>query len=156
MKTLNVSGHTVMVDDEDYLDCLIWGLYVNVSDGYAHVKCVGGKHRSKGLARVLMKEPAGIKVDHKDGNTLNNCKGNLRLATDSQSMHNRTNWGESKFKGVYRNGNGWATSIYLNGKKKYLGTFTTQEAAAAVYRKAAEEIQGEFAFHNSRGAGDNS
>ena len=153
MKTIKATGHTVTVDDEDYFMCLLYGVYINKVGDYLHVKIGTGKHRGKGLARVLMGEPKDLKVDHKDGNTLNNCKDNLRVCTDSQSMHNRSTWGESTFKGVYRNGSGWATSIYVDGKKKYLGTFATQEAAAAVYKRAAEEIQGAFAAHNSRSAG---
>lgn len=155
MKTIRVCGYTVQVDDEDYLLCLIRGLSIRQAGPYLQVIYSGGKFSQKSLSRTLMGNPEGLIVDHKDGDTLNNCKENLRTCNHAQSMQNRGNWGASKFKGVYRNKDRWASSIYFDGKKKYLGTFATQEEAAEKYRKAAAEIQGEFASHSSRSVIDN-
>jgi hypothetical protein len=47
----------------------------------------------------------------------------------------------SGYKGVSRMRTKWCAAIAINGKRKYLGTFATKEAAAAAYRKATEEAR---------------
>lgn len=152
MKVLQVQEFKVYVDDEDYVDCLIRGLSVRTTSDYSTVAYASGKMRGKILARILMNCPEGLYVDHRDGNPFNNCKDNLRICTRAQNRHNSKAFGESGIKGVCKDGNRWTARININGRTNILGTFNTKEEAAAVYRKAAEEIQGEFAFHNSRGA----
>ena len=44
--------------------------------GFMHNRIVGGL-------------PAGLQVDHRDRNPLNNCRQNLRICTPSQNQHNR-------------------------------------------------------------------
>jgi hypothetical protein len=90
--------------------------------------------------------------DHRDGNTLNNRRTNLRNVSPTQNAFNRrvhcTN--ESGFKGVhlYRKTGKWAAQIQIDGQKKFLGYHESAEAAAQAYDAAARELHGEFAKLN--------
>jgi hypothetical protein len=91
-----------------------------------------------------------VEVDHIDGNSLNNSRSNLRLATRMQNSVNRSlqKNNTSGFKGVHWHGagGGWASSIRIgNGKRKNLGIFATPQEAHAAYVDAAKIYHGEFA-----------
>ena len=95
-----------------------------------------------------------VKTDHKDGNTLNNQKYNLRLCTCQQNGFNRkATVRTSKFKGVRKiqRSSKWETDIWFNGKSIYIGSYTTEEDAAIAYNKKAVELFGEFARLNEVG-----
>jgi len=87
-------------------------------------------------------------VDHINGNKLDNRKQNLRFCSNSQNAANaKLNLrNKSGHKGVYwfKSANRWRAEIKVLGKKKYLGTFTEVDRAAAAYNTAAEKYFGEF------------
>lgn len=90
-----------------------------------------------------------MKVDHVNGDGLNNLPHNVRSATQSQNCHNagiRSN-NTSGFKGVtfYKSRNNWMAQIWVNGKRKGLGYFITPEEAHEAYCQAAKDLHGEFA-----------
>lgn len=92
-------------------------------------------------------------VDHKDRNTTNNRWRNLRAATHVQNQFNRKVYRTSKsgHKGVRRVGKRWNAGIWIDGRRKSLGTFTTLRAAKAAYAAAALIHQGDFSYdHNNR------
>jgi len=86
-------------------------------------------------------------IDHKDTNSLNNTRRNLRLATPAQNRHNskRQSNNQSGYKGVCSSRNKWRAVIWLEGKSVRLGTFNTPEEAHQAYCNAAEQYYGEFA-----------
>jgi hypothetical protein len=86
-------------------------------------------------------------VDHKNHDTLDNRRNNLRLATHEQQRFNQRNRPKSEIglKGVTRNGSGFQAEITANGIRMYLGTRRTAEAAHALYCEAALRLHGEFA-----------
>lgn len=88
------------------------------------------------------------RVDHIDGDGLNNRRENLRPATSSQNNRNakRRSDNTSGFKGVTwrRRERKWAAQIRVDGKNMYLGHFDSPEAAHAAYCKASAELHGEF------------
>lgn len=92
------------------------------------------------------------KIDHKNGNGLDNRLKNLRIATESENSRNqnkrRTN--KSGFKGVSwgTRDNKWRSYITINGKFKSLGYYSSKEDAAKAYDKAAIKYFGEFAKTN--------
>lgn len=164
------NGQSVMVDDEDfeYLNQFNWfcvdscGLYVK-----RNITLPSGKQRQISMHRELMKAQIGEMVDHKDRNTLNNQKSNLRIANDFENKRNtnsRKN-SSSKYIGVsiaktsYISPNGntivytkWLASIRISGKQISLGKFPFTEdgeiEAAKLRDKFSKIHHGEFASLN--------
>ena len=95
------------------------------------------------------KDPAGLLIDHIDGNPHNNAFANLRLATSGQNQCNQKtrNDNTSGLKGVSwsKERQKWQAGIQVNGKRIALGRFNTKEEAYAAYCKAARKLHGEFA-----------
>lgn len=89
-------------------------------------------------------------VDHKEaGQTLDNRRSNLRVATYAQNRRNSRLGKNNKsgYKGVswWAPQGKWRAHFKINGVTKYLGTFQTPEQAHAAYTRAAIEHYGEFA-----------
>lgn len=89
-------------------------------------------------------------TDHKNRNTLDNRRVNLRPSTSSQNGGNREKQANnsSGYKGVFRNDFGWMAKIAVSHKQIYLGQFRDKESAARAYDAAALEHFGEFARLN--------
>lgn len=109
-----------------------------------------GKKGLISMHREIMGAPKGMLVDHiEPGQTLDNRRCNLRVATSAESIRNRERGrnNTSGFKGVrHRPGrSGWIAEIQLDGRKYYLGRFGTKEEAHAAYCEAAYRLHGEFA-----------
>ena len=98
-----------------------------------------------------MDAPKGLFVDHINHDGLDNRKSNLRLCTQRQNNQTQRPRGKtSKYKGVYWNKRAkkFMASICIDGKKKSLGYFIDEVAAAKSYDKAAKKLFGEFAYLN--------
>ena len=101
------------------------------------------------LHRFLLDAPQHLGVDHVNGDTLDNRRSNLRLATQSQNLANRrVRRNASGFRGVYRHGSRWQAQIKQNGKQKHLGMFAKKLDAAKAYNRAARTAFGSFATLN--------
>lgn len=109
-----------------------------------------GRWRIVQMQRLLMGEPPKMDVDHVNGDTLDNHRGNLRVATRSQNKANnrgyRTN--TTGYKGVYRRGDRWCAQLRYEGEALWLGAHATPEAAARAYDAKARELFGAFASLN--------
>ena len=77
--------------------------------------------------------PVGAYIDHINGNSLDNRRENLRIASASQNSQNRKPVGKSKYAGVCRYRDKWQAQIGFNSKKKHIGYFSTQIEAAKAY-----------------------
>lgn len=107
----------------------------------------GDRVTSEHMARVIMNAPAGMQVDHIDGNGLNNRRSNLRLCTRQQNSHNTPVRSDnlSGFKGVRTKPNG-RYQVVVNGRS--FGYFPDPVEAARAYDEAARRVFGEFARLN--------
>lgn len=90
-------------------------------------------------------------VDHIDGDTFNNTRPNLRLATSAQNGQNRGKQpnNTSGYKGVtwHKATQKWLAKIRVNGKTIHLGVFNDIELANKACIAAREKYHGEFAKH---------
>jgi hypothetical protein len=101
---------------------------------YGNITYERGKKKTVQLHRWVSEVPAGLFVDHKDHNTLNNVDSNLRIVTASGNCQNRNGArvdSSSGVRGVYwdKSKNRWRALCTINGQKKYLGRFKTIEEA---------------------------
>lgn len=91
-------------------------------------------------------------VDHKNRDTLDNRRENLRVATTSQNGANQSKrpGGSSRFKGVCwdKSRGKWKARIMLNYKNVHIGRFLVEEDAARAHDVRAREVWGEFAVLN--------
>lgn len=106
------------------------------------------------MHRLVAAAPRGTIVDHINGNSLDNRRANLRVATQRGNNRNRRVLPErrsSQFKGVTldkRRGK-WFARIKVNGKTRHLGAYVNESDAARAYDAAAIEFFGEFAATNA-------
>lgn len=153
------------VDDEDYDFLMQWKWQI-LKSGHAYRSQVISydpstrKHRKRSILmhREIMNAPAGMVVDHKNGDVQDNQRGNLRVCRQQDNTMNRRKQREnksefgSKYKGVRRARHNktetWAACISINRKLTYIGRFNTETEAAQAYNAKALEHFGEFAHLN--------
>jgi hypothetical protein len=108
------------------------------------------------MHRLILQAPAGVKVDHINGNGLDNRSANLRLATNSQNTAHthRSPRNVNGFRGVFFGSPSrkkqWYAQIVCGGRKRTLGYFDDPRKAAIAYDEAAVRLFGEFATTNKK------
>jgi AP2 domain/HNH endonuclease len=149
---------STLIDAVDYswASQFVWYLV----NGYAYrYERRDGKQVWFLMHREITGVSQGVQVDHKNRDTLDNQRGNLRAATPRQNLANcpRPKRGitpgrraVSRYRGVspQSSKNTWMAKIGDRGRQVYLGSFTTEEDAARAYNVAAIELYGEFATLN--------
>lgn len=147
----NLDKFTIMVDDEDYQHLQEWTW--NYTEGrIARGTTKSGKKIAIPIANEIMHNYEAM-YDHRDRNSCNNQKSNLRECLQSQNCANKGkkkgNY-SSKYKGVTWNPDTKSWKGYLNfqGRYHYLGLFKTEQEAALAYNEKAKEIHREFAVLN--------
>ncbi|MFH1370831.1 MAG: AP2 domain-containing protein [Planctomycetota bacterium] len=153
---LGESLFTIVDPDVYYLlNCFHWSARRNSNCIYAvrFLNCIGQKPKILSMHREIMNPRKGLLVDHKNRNTLDNRRDNLRIATHSQNQFNKAKTSEktsSRFIGVYleKSSRLWATKISHHGKSIWLGRFKSESEAARAYDAAAKKYHGEFARLN--------
>lgn len=161
MLIMLTQGKLMEIDDEDFAYMSQWSWYAvkdpdmkrpeaqycaNAYDGFR-------KKRLYAHRLLLGVTDPKVFVDHKDGNTLNNRRDNLRVCTNAENQYNRkTAWGTVPYKGVVLHKNlkkrPYNSRIWLKGRFKSLGYYATPEEAARAYNVAALKYFGEFACLN--------
>lgn len=164
MKTIILTkGYSCEVDDDapEEIFKFRWkaleargGKVYAVRNVYAGINDKTGKKIWKAclMHRLISGASDGYVVDHKDGNTLNNCKINLRVCSQGDNRANSmVANGKSNKKGVYWNKQKKKWQAQIGTKrtdKHYLGRFDNKEDAAKAYDEAAVKLFGEFACTN--------
>jgi hypothetical protein len=150
-------GQFVLVDDNDFerVNAFKWhAAYFEAQRSFYAKRAVwrDGKYRTLFLHRFLMGEPQGMEVDHRNGDTLDCRRKNLRVATKAQ---NRRNQGKniknkSGYKGVWWNKRcgAWRAEISIDDIGKNLGHFASLVDAARAYDRGARLYHGPFARLN--------
>jgi|SRR5690349_3158363 len=144
---MNIYGFEVLLDEEDI---------ERVSKESWHVINTGSyllREKDKliyfrstklktALHRFIMGAKRGEVVDHKNRNTLDNRKSNLRITTTALNAHNSKIYASNKTgcPGVQRSGKKWRAEIKINKNRVSLGSFETFEQAAAAYWKKKAEF----------------
>lgn len=149
-------GLVALLDDEDAdLADLKW---MADAAGYAARNTFmrgGVKIRRLLMHRVIVERIIGRPllfreyVDHRNKNTTDNRRTNLRIAGTSRNQANRKPNGERPYKGVHQHTNGrWRARVKVDGITHHLGYFDTLEEAARAYDEGAKRFFGEFAQLN--------
>lgn len=140
------------VDDADFAELSRFKWYAMWADGLYVVRNLpkGSSHTSIKMHQQVM----GVRrrrIDHIDGDGLNNQRANLRLCTNAQNCWNsKSRGGSSRFKGVawHKGTARWAAKIMCKGRSVWLGVFESEESAARAYDAAALRLFGRFARLN--------
>lgn len=147
IKLTNCDNYTLVDDD-------IYELYKDrkwmSTKGYA-VRTENRKLVS--LHRIVAgAETPDQKVDHINGDRLDNRRGNLRICNGHQNAMNQgiKSTNRSGYKGVHfrKDRNCWVAQITHNYKCKHLGSFKNIVDAVEAYNKEAKRLRGEYAFIN--------
>jgi hypothetical protein len=149
-------GKWTLVDSADYywLNTFKWLVYGTGNNLYAvrNRLIAPNETRPVYMHRVIMNPPPGLLVDHKNNDSLDNRRQNLRFATPSENMLNRRKKKNctSQYRGVWllsHNGKYESQTSY-RGKKIWLGWFDSEVEAARAYDRAVLKYHGEFARLN--------
>jgi hypothetical protein len=134
-----------------------------VTDGYASSgyyignRKIGRKWKPLRMHRIIMGcDDSTKKIDHINGNRLDNRKSNLRFCSNQQNSFNMSQSARknknsaSRFKGVSydKKRNAWTSAIMKDYSKHFLGRFDSEIQAANAYNAAAKKMFGSFANLN--------
>jgi hypothetical protein len=152
MKKIQLTrGQMTFVSDRDYPRLRPWKWMAAWNERAQTFYAVRSKDGFS-MARFILGLTPGMKpdVDHRDHDTLNNQRRNLRKSTPTQN-HGNTRLPKnntSGFKGVYKKRNRWQAKIEVNQQQISLGCFDIPENAARAYDRAARKHFGKFALTN--------
>lgn len=135
-----------LVDKEDeWATELRWHMD---SSGYVRRLVTIGRKQQRAV--FLAREIVGLEfgdrrqADHRNRDTLDNRRQNLRIVDKSGQMQNRRGWGESAARGVCPAGDKFHAYGYLffegRSRKVHLGTFADEAEAAATARRFREQF----------------
>lgn len=145
-------GKWAMVDVEDFerVNQFYWQAIPDQYGGY--YARIAVDNMTTGMHRLVMNALESELVDHKNHDTLDNRKENLRRCNASQNNCNArpVRGGSSKYKGVHwsKRQEAWQAYIRKDGRSTHLGYFSLEKDAARAYNTEASNLFGEFAFLN--------
>jgi HNH endonuclease len=107
------------------------------------------------LHRFILNTPKNKHTDHKNHDTLDNRRSNIRVCSRSQNQGNREKKSicSSKYKGVAwsKRDKLWIAYIRVDHHRTHLGCFKNEDDAAVAYNQAAIQAWNEFAVVNHLG-----
>lgn len=145
-------GFVALVDDEDFDWLSQWkwhySTHKRIRTGYA---VTGRGVMRMRMHHLILPRVPGLVVDHRNRNGVDNRRGNLRYATESENAANRVRSQASGFRGVYPcpgSPGRFVSIITHQGMRRTLGRFRDKVEAAHCYDAAATALFGEFAVLN--------
>ncbi len=154
---LTKDDYTLVDDaDYDYLKQFRWFTFINKRNQFKYARTkIDNKLIYMHRLLLGLTDPK-IPVDHVNGDSLDNRRENIRVATTQLNAANRGKQknNTSGYKGVFQRKESYYKTpryramIRVNQKLIRLGTFEDPEEAAKAYDKAAVEHFGEFAYLN--------
>lgn len=127
--------------------------FTNASHGYIVIRINNKLELLHRVAWVYANGdiPAGMEIDHIDGDKLNNKLSNLRMSNHQENNQNKPMRPDntSGYKGVWkRKGfNIWYADVQANNRKIRLGPFSSPESANKEAVKLRESMHKEFVNH---------
>lgn len=156
MKTIPLTkGLSALVDDADYDWLMQWKWHAHrLRKGWCAARSEWDKQKGRVITKRMSREllsltdPA-LLADHRNGDTLDNRRENLRPATRIE------NWMNAPRRGIAyipqrTSPKKWQVRVGLKGKRYVVGYFTTPEEARAAYLEAAQQRYGDF-FRQGQG-----
>lgn len=143
-----------IVDNENYefLSQFKWHVGTGGSNHSSFYACTYINAKLIQMPWLLIKRKINSIIDHKNRNTLDNRKFNLRLASIQENIFNRSGHQKSTscYKGVSRasDRHKWRIQIQKDYKIFYSGYYGSEIVAAWVYDQMAKNLFGEFAVLN--------
>lgn len=149
MKTIPLTnGYRAIIDSSDYkwLSQKRWHARISHTDRNgkktiyaANNSGRGGKSKDIYMHRLISGAERGETVDHKDRNSLNNTRKNLRVLKRRtiNGLNSSYSNGASGLRGVswHKAMNKWRARTVIAGKEIVLGYFISPHKASAVYRR---------------------
>lgn len=138
------NGIITIVSDKDFEELNQYKWWFDGRYPARHLPMKNGKRKTIRMHQQIMGVSI-LDIDHKNGNSLDNQRTNLRFATRSQ---NNANMIINNFRrGVvwHKLAKKWQAQIQINGKNIYLGLFKNLNEAIIVRKKASKKYYGEFA-----------
>ena len=139
-------GEKILIDARDAAKAMRYSWCISKT-GYA-VANINGHVRKMHRYIMDVHDVAGVIVDHRNGDRLDNRRENLRFCTLEENARNkgRIRNASNDYPGVNRKSNGkYRARITVCRQEKQLGTFDTLEEAIAARKKAECEYHGEYA-----------
>lgn len=150
-------GQFALVDDSDFESvsrfrwCAVWSN--NTKSFYASRHEIKNERRNRKRKMISMHRfilgltDRNVYGDHRNHDTLDNRRENLRQTTVSQNCSHRKGLAAnntSGHRGVRKRGNRFITTIGVNKKLIHIGSFETVTEAVVAYGEANRKYFGEF------------
>jgi hypothetical protein len=155
MKVIRLTqGKTTKVDNEDFYFLNQWKWQAQFSYGRWYARRMTGGTKKQRRAIHMHREITGCKkglvVDHRNHDTLDNRKVNLRICTVAENAMNKKCRKDSGtgIKGVNRpkGKKYFIAEVRAGGKRLYFGYFRELKEAEVAYKKMAKKFFGEYAY----------
>jgi len=149
-------GQVAIIDDEDlelvskHKWCAQWNHHTRTFYAVTNVPhpdggfypCGEKRRTTVYMHRLILGLGHGnpLQGDHRNQDTLDNRRANLRIVTNQKNLCNRGIYQNNRLgvQGISRNGRGFRARIQRHGEERCLGTFKTVEEAAAVRQRYLE------------------